>query len=336
MPAPPETGPARPRTSAAARWLGPAVALSDASISAGLLWFATLIVALWAGAAAFGLAMTAMAMLAAWQAAGVRGRAGATRPSSSPSSSAEASAAAPVLPQSHRLPAAALAGAVGLAGVLDTRLAGAVVGAAVLASFIVVGALRPRRAAAASSKQTSPLSVLARAGLLTRTWMQVGVAAACAAAVARSSLGAALVLVSAAAAYDAGAHLSASGRSSGLQGPLTGAVAAVIAVFALTGLSVPPFVPTDAVKFGVLAAVTLPLGPAAARPLTALAARGGQRPAEAPDADGRTAVDPGGPAPAGWPGRLWRRMTGEWAVRRLDSLSVAALAWMWGLELLAV
>ena len=332
MAAPPEPGPTRPPTSAAAQWLGPAVALSDAGIGAGLIWFAALIGALRAGAAAFGLAMTATAMLGAWQAASVRGRAEAPRPSAG----IEGVSAPPTLPRSHRLPAAALAGAVGFAGVLDTRLAGAVVGAALLASFIVVGALRPRcPVAAASAEPTPPLPILVGAGLLIRTWMQVGVTAACSAAVARYSLGGALVLVSAAAAYDAGAHLSAAGRSPGLQGPLVGAVAAAVAVFGLTGLSVPPFAPSDALTFGVLAAVTLPLGPAVARPNTALAARRGQAPSEAPDSAVR--ADAGAAwAALGWHERIWRRMTGEWAVRRLDSLSVAALAWMWGLGLLAI
>ena len=309
MAASPGLPPARPRTSAVAQWLGPAVALGDASIGAGLLWFAALIGALWAGAVTFGLTMTAIAMLAAWQAASARGPAAPTRQSTS----GDASLAAPVLPPSHRPPAAALAGAVGFAGVLDTRLAGAVVGAAALASFIVVAALRPQRPSgvARPAGHAPPLPVLARAGLLIRSWMQVGVAAACAAAVARYSLGAALVLVSAAAAFDAGAHLSASGRPAGLRGPLAGVTAAAIVVFALTGLSVPPFAPSDVIGFGVLAVLTLPLGPALARPITT---------SEIPDG----------------PRRAWRRLTREWAVRRLDSLSVTALAWMWALGLLAI
>ncbi len=309
MAASPGLPPARPRTSAVAQWLGPAVALSDASISAGLLWFAALIAALRAGAVTFGLTMTAVAMLAAWQAAGARGPAAVTRQSPS----GDAALAAQVLPPSHRLPAAALAGAVGFAGVLDTRLAGAVVGAAALASFMVVAALRPRRAGGVTQPagHGPPLPVLAGAGLLIRSWMQVGVAAACSAAVARYSLGAALVLVSAAAAYDAAAHLSASGRPPGLRGPLAGVTAAATAVFALTGLSVPPFAPSNVIGFGLLAVLTLPLGPALARPNTA-------------------------PEIADGPRRAWQRLTREWAVRRLDSLSVTALAWMWALGLLAI
>lgn len=337
MAASPDLEPARPRTSTAAQWLGPAVALGDATISGGLIWFAGLIGALWAGAVTFGVAMTAVAMLGAWQAAGVRSRAGATHPSSSGTRTRPQVAESPVLPQSHRLPAAALAGAVGFAGVLDTRLAGVVVGAAVAASFIVVAALRPRRPrVAVPGGQASPLRFLAGAGLLVRTWMQVGVASACLAAVARYSLGAALVLVSAAAVYDASAHLSASGRQPGLRGPLMGAVAAVIAVFALTGLSVPPFAPTDVIKFGVVAALTLPLGPALARPNTLFAARREHLQADEPNANSRLAADRGATEPAGALGRARQRLAGEWAVRRLDSLSVTALAWMWGLGLLAI
>ncbi len=337
MAASPELEPARTRTSPAAQWLGPAVALGDATISGGLIWFAGLLGALWAGAATFGIAVTAIAMLGAWQAAGVRSRAAATRPTSSGTGARPPAAESLVLPQSHRLPAAALAGAVGFAGVLDTRLAGVVVGAAVAASFIVDAALGPRRpGGAVPGGQAPPLRFLAGAGLLIRTWMQVGVAAACLAAIARYSLGAALVLVSAAAAFDAGAHLSASGRPAGLRGPLMGAVSAVIAVFALTGLSVPPFAPTDVIRFGVLAALTLPLGPALARPNTALAARREHLQADKPNADGRSAAGRSAADPAGGLPRAGQRLAGEWAVRRLDSLSVTALAWMSGLGLLAI
>ncbi|WP_419917102.1 hypothetical protein [Candidatus Poriferisodalis sp.] len=338
MAASPDLELARPRTSAAAQWLGPAVELGDATISGGLIWVVGLIGALWAGAVTFGIALTAVAMLGAWQAAGVRSRAGATRPSSSATEARPQIAESLVLPQSHRLPAAALAGAVGFAGVLDTRLAGVVVGGAVAASFIVVAALRPRRpdTGAAMGEQASPLRYLSGAGLLIRTWMQVGVAAACLAAIARYSLGAALVLVSAAAAHDASAHLSASGRQPGLRGPLMGAIAAVIAVFALTGLSVPPFAPNDVFRFGVLAASTLPLGPALARPNTALAARREHVRAGPPNANRRSVAGSGASEPAGGLQRARERLAGEWAVRRLDSLSVTALAWLWGLGLLAI
>ncbi len=338
MAAAPDLEAARPRTSTTAQWLGPAVELGDASISGGLIWFAGLIGAVWAGAVTFGIALTAVAMLGAWQAAGVRSRAGAVRPSSSGAGAQPQVAEPLVLPRSHRLPAAALAGAVGFAGVLDTRLAGVVVGAAVAASFIVVAALRPRRpdGGAVPPMQASPLRLLAGAGMLIRTWMQVGVAAACLAAVARYSLGAALMLVSAAAAYDASAHLSASGRRPGLRGPLMGAVAAVIVVFALTGLSVPPFAPTDVIRFGVLSALTLPLGPALARPNTALAARREHLQAGEQHADRRSATDRRTSERAGGLQRAWERLSTEWAVRRLDSLSVTAVAWMWGLGLLAI
>ena len=319
---------------AAVLWIGPAVALGDATISAGLIWFGVLIGALWAGALTFGLTMTAIAMVGAWQATSVRSSTNAPR--SSPG--AGGASAQPTLHPSYRLPAAALAGAVGFAGVLDTRLAGAVLGAAVVASFIVVGALKPGRSGTntLSADHSSPGPFLARAGLLVRTWMQVGVTAACAAAVARYSLGAALVFVSAAAIYDAGNHLSAAGRPPSVRGPLVGVVAAGIAIFALTGLSVPPFAPTDVIRFGLLAAVTLPLGPAIARTNTAIAARPRERLRDGADAASRSAVGRSESRLAGGLHRARQRLRGEWAVRRIDSLSVTALAWMWGLGLLNV
>ena len=319
---------------AAVLWLGPAVTLRDATISAGLIWFGALIGALWAGALTFGLTMTVIAMAGAWQAVSVRSN---TR-TAHRSQGAGGASAPPMLHPSHRLPAAALAGAVGFAGVLDTRLAGAVLGAAVVASFLVVGVLRGSRSAtnAPPAIQSSPPPVLVRAGLLVRTWMQVGVAAACSAAVARYSLGAALVLVSAAAIYDAGAHLSAAGRPPGARGPLVGVVAAVIAIFALTGLSVPPFAPPDVIRFGLLAVLTLPLGPAVARTNTAVAARPRSRLPAATDAASQSTVGRSASGSVGGPQRAWQRLTGEWAVRRIDSLSVTALAWMWGLGLLNI
>ncbi len=315
-------------------WLGPAVALPDASIGAGFLWYAALVGAIWAGALTFGLLMTAIAVLGAWQAASIRGGADAM---SQPDGD-DTPAVFATLEVNHRLPAAALAGAVGFAGVLDTRLAGAVLGAAIIASFIVVGALRAARngAGATASEDALPPAVLARAGLLIRTWMHVGVAAACSAAIARYSLGAALVLVTAAAAYDAGAHVTAAGRPPGVRGPFVGVVAAVIAIFALTGLSVPPFAPSDVIEFGALAALTLPIGPAVARPITAFAARPRHRLADSPNPVNQAPADSrAGQRPRARE-RVWLRLSGEWAVRRIDSLGLTALAWMWGLGLLAV
>ncbi|WP_420625356.1 hypothetical protein [Candidatus Poriferisodalis sp.] len=319
---------------AAVLWIGPAAALRDASIGAGILWYAAQVAAIWAGALTFGLFMTAIAVLGGWQAASVRGRADAM---SQPHGD-DTPAAPATLEVNHRLPAAALAGAVGFAGVLDTRLAGAVLGAAVIASFIVVGALRASRgsAGATAREHALPPAVLARAGLLIRTWMHVGVAAACSAAIARYSLGATLVLVTAAAAYDAGAHLTAAGRPPGVRGPFVGLVAAVITIFALTGLSVPPFAPSDVIEFGALAALTLAIGPAVARPMTAFAARPRRRLADSPNSANQAPADSrAGQRPRARE-RAWLRLSGEWAVRRIDSLSVTALVWMWGLGLLAI
>lgn len=295
------------------------------------MWFAALIAALWADAAAFGLAVSAVAALGAWQAASVHSGVDEASPTRAPQTGGAAAGGDP----RHRLPAAVLAGAVGFSAIFDTRLAGVVLGAAVIASFIVVSTLGSGRPAgrAARPRRVVPPPVMARAGLLVRCWMQVGVAAACAAAVARYSTGAALVLVSAAACYDAGAYVTAADRRPGLRGPIAGAVAAVAAVFALTGVSVPPFAPSDVVRFGVLAALTLPLGPALARHITAPQTRPGVRRADARATTGSS----GGPAGRGHRATPARsRLGAPWAVRRLDSLSVTAPAWMWGLGLLVI
>ncbi len=295
------------------------------------MWLAALIAALWAGAAVFGLAVSAVAALGAWQAVSVRsGSDGVSRTLASQSGAAAAGG-----DTRYRLPAAVLAGAVGIAGVIDTRLAGAVLGAAAVASFIVASSLGGGRPAggAARPQQIAPPSVLARTGLLVRCWIQVGVTAACAAAVARYSTGAALVLVGAAACYDAGAYVTAADRRPGLRGPVAGAVAAVAAVFALTGVSVPPFAPSDVMRYGALAALTLPLGPALARHIIAPEARPSVRRAD-PQATARASGDPAGRGHRTAPARS--RLGAPWAVRRLDSLSITAPAWMWGLGLLVI
>ena len=98
----------------------------------------------------------------------------------------------------------------------------------------------------------------------------------------------------------------------------------------------PPFAPADVTKFGVLAALTLPLGPALARPHTALAARREHLQADKQNADSRSAAGRSAADSAAGLQRAWQRLATEWAVRRLDSLSVTALAWMWGLGLLAI
>ncbi len=307
---------------AAARWLGPPTERRDARIPAGLLWYATLLAALRFGALAFGLLMTAIAMLGAWQAVVVRCRAHA-------GTATDAGSESPApLSEAHCLPASALAGAVALAGAFNTRLAGAVIAAAVGISFIVVGALRPGSRGSGTSEASAGRGppVLARSGVLMRTWMHVGVAAACASAVARYSLGAALVLVTASAAYDAGSYVNSVPRVSGLRGPLAGVIAAAAAIFAMTGLSVPPFAPDDAARFVVMAALTLPLGPAIARPVTVAALRSPAAPQDhataAPPVDGD---------------RRWGHpLHTEWAVRRLDSLTLTALGWMWGLGIVAI
>lgn len=280
----------------------------------------------------FGLAVSAVAALGAWQAADVRGGTDAVSAKRGAQSRAVDGGGDP----RHRLPAAVLAGAVGFAGIFDTRLAGAVFGAAVIASFIVVSSLRDGHLAggAARSPRVVPPSVLARAGLLVRCWMQVGVAAACAAAVARYSAGAALVLVVAAACYDAGAYVTAAERRPGLRGPVVGAVTAVAAVFALTGVSVPPFAPSDVIRYGVLAALTLPLGPALARSNTTLETRADVQPPDPPASAKRASGDPAGRGRRPVFERARSRLDEPWAVRRLDSLTVAAPAWMWGLGLL--
>ena len=307
---------------AGARWLGPPAEPRDARVAAGLLWYALLLVALRIGAVAFGLLMAAVAVLGAWQAVEVRCRADTRTPVRAGSRSR-----AP-LGEAHRLPASALAGAVALAGVFDARLAGAVIAAAVVISFIVVGALRPGAkdsgTSAPSTEGGPPL--LARAGVLMRTWMHVGVAAACASAVAQYSLGAALVLVTAAAAYDAGSYVNAVPREPGLRGPLAGVIAAAAAIFAMTGFSVPPFAPDDAARFVVVAALTLPLGPAIARPITVAALRSAVEPAD----------DDAGSPPADAPKRRGHPVHTEWAVRRLDSLTLTALGWMWGLGIVTI
>lgn len=335
---------------AVALWLGPRVEPGHASIGLGLAWYATLLVALRAGAATFGVLLAVIAVFGAQQAVVIRsgagvGPAGSDSNKSTPSQasiSPRHSQVSTSLSAAHRFPAAALAGAVAVAGVIDTRLAGAVIAAAIGTSFVVVAMLRPgRKGAPALLGHDRRTGMLARAAVLMRTWLHVGVAAACAAAVARHSLGAALVLVTATGAYDAGAYLTGAGRPPGFRSPLVGVFTAAVVIFACTGASVPPFAPSDALRFAIVAAFTLPLSTALARPVTAGALDSRPVPAHLQDASGTGPSQALAPKRRRIGGLVERRVNGnrfnsEWAVRRLDSMTLTALGWMWGLGLIAI
>jgi len=102
-----------------------------------------------------------------------------------------------------------------------------------------------------------------------------------------------LVLLSYAAAYDAGAYLVGTGAMSTWEGPVAGLVTAVPITMIVAVALVPPFRGASPFLLGGLAAVTAPLGPLAASAILG---------------------DPAAHAPA---------------LRRLDSLLVLAPLWAW-------
>ena len=112
-------------------------------------------------------------------------------------------------------------------------------------------------------------------------------------ATARIELGAAVILVWLAGMFDAGSYLVGAGARRRLTGLVAGITGAVAVIYMAVQLAVPPLEPDTAWQYGVLAAVTLPLGPALAAAL--LSDRG-------------------------------------WAVRRLDSLMVTGPLWAWSID----
>lgn len=179
-------------------------------------------------------------------------------------------------------------------GVLAMVAAGAfttgALGAAILA--LVGAAVHVARSEAASSKRRRIWLVDAAATV--RCALFPGFAAACVVVAARFELGAAIVLVLIAAAYETGDYIVGSGSPNPYEGPVAGAIAILVVSFAVTAAGIKPLGFPAAFVMGALACVLCPLGQLVA-----------------------SAVLPSAAAPAS-------------ALRRIDSLLLLAPAWALG------
>ncbi len=134
--------------------------------------------------------------------------------------------------------------------------------------------------------------VWAMTGLTLRCGFPVGLAAASLVVIRHQEIGAAISLVLLVSAYDLGDFVVGTDAATPIEGPVAGIVAALVVAFTLGVFTVPPFVVSSALVFGGLAAVLFPLGQLAATELLPAAAARAQ------------------------------------ALRRLDTLLVAAPVWM--------
>ena len=137
----------------------------------------------------------------------------------------------------------ALGGALGAMGLLISTGMGAIVLLAHLA-------LEPPRTRSTAEQ----LDVLFRSAL------PVGIAAGSLAALAAHDANAALLLVAFVSAYEAGDFLVGTGSSNAIEGPLSGLVALAVVGFVARVLAPAPFTTTSVVLFAALAAVCCPLG----------------------------------------------------------------------------
>ncbi len=197
----------------------------------GVLWFVCVVVALAVGpigvAVVYGLAAVAAAGQSArcWRAS----RQVKARP--------------------HVVGAAAFAGLIPLAAVLGPVAAGVAVLALPVVAVVVCG----------SGKR--PLSrVLDDASYTIQVSLFPAVAAASVVLLRDLRLGAAVMLVLVASAYECGDFLIGTGAPNSIEGPIAGIAAVLVVTFSFAALQVAPFDLGSALVFGVLAAVLIPAG----------------------------------------------------------------------------
>lgn len=180
------------------------------------------------------------------------------------------------------LVAAIGAALVTLAAQLGTALAGLAVLAMVVASF-VAAALAPSRTD----------YVLARAGRTLRSGVVVGITAASVVILARTDMGAMVVLLVLVSVYEIGDYLVGTGSGLPIEGPVAGIAAVLVLTFTEAVFQLGPFNSQAAWVFGGMVAVGAPLGAIVGSAL-------------APGAD-----------------------TAGPALRRLDAWIIVAPAWCW-------
>ncbi len=198
----------------------------------GVLWFLAAIGACALGAAAVGLLFTALAAVAALQTAIAWRRAGLAV---------------------DRFVAGAGAAAVGLAALAGIGLSGIA-----LLGFVGVAVGVALRADGRTHAAVSRAGVTVRCGALP------ALAAASVVFVARTDLGAAIVLLVFISAYEVGDYLVGTGAGGIVEGPVAGIAAVVVFTFAEAVFQLGPFDARGAWVFGGLVAALAPLGSAVA------------------------------------------------------------------------
>ena len=140
-------------------------------------------------------------------------------------------------------------GAIGAAGAAGSEYVGGAILLVVVAAAVAAAVTLPRRE-----------EVLAAAGATVLSAVPFGLAAACVVLTRDLEIGAAVVLVLFASAYEAGDFLIGSGASNSVEGPLVGVLTIAVTGAIVAVLQVPPFDGAPAFTFAALAAVACPLG----------------------------------------------------------------------------
>ena len=211
----------------------------------GVAWFVLVCVALAVGVLALAVVFATAAALAAYQSA----RCWRLRK--------------PNRPDQHL--AAIVAGGMGLAATLSVGAVGAVV-----LVGVVLAVFR------AFTETRAPFVLTASRTLLCSLWP--GAAAAGMVTAYRFEIWTAVALLLAVSAYETGDYLVGSGSRTKFEGPIAGAVATMVVILTVAAIGLPPFEISNALQFGLLAAVLCPAGqvvgslvlPAAAAPAPAL------------------------------------------------------------------
>jgi hypothetical protein len=211
----------------------------------GIAWFVLAVVALGIGVGAVALLFSVTAALAAYQAA----RCWRLRPPNRP----------------DQILAAAIAAGMGMAATLSVGAVGLV---------LLVGTFAAVFRGFTDTK--APFVLTASRTLLCGVWP--GGAAAGMVTAYRFELWVAVALLLAVSAYETGDYLVGSGSRTKFEGPIAGAVATMVVVLTIAAIGLPPFEISNALQFGLLAAVLCPAGqvvgslvlPAAAAPAPAL------------------------------------------------------------------
>jgi hypothetical protein len=197
----------------------------------GVLWFLVAVGAALLGPVAVGLLFAGLAAVAALQTSVAWRKAG--------------------FPD-DRIVAGATALAVGLAAILGTAAAGAVVVVGVVASVVAAVA-----AVAAPDRREG---VLGRAGRTIRTWLGPAVVAVTVTAIARLDIAAFVILLVLISGYEVGDYLVGTGAEGLVEGPIAGMAAVFVLTFTEAVFQLGPFDARGAWVFGGLVAVLAPLG----------------------------------------------------------------------------